>query len=65
MKNYKNLEIYQLAYKLAIEVHNMTMQLLNSELYEQVSQIRRSSKSIKDTMLKIIGKQLATCNLQP
>ena len=50
MKSYKDLEIYQMAYKLAIEVHKMTMKLPNYELYEQGSQVRKSSKSIKDTI---------------
>lgn len=50
MKSYKDLEIYQLAYKLAIKVHDMTMKLPKYELYEQGSQIRRASKRIKDTI---------------
>lgn len=37
--SYKDLEIYQLAFKLAIEVHNMTMTLPKFELYEEGSQI--------------------------
>jgi len=57
MKSYKDLEIYQLAYKLAIEVHNMTMQLPNYELYEQGSQIRRASKRIKDTIAEGYGRR--------
>ena len=57
MKSYKDLEIYQLAYKLAIEVHTMTLQLPNYELYEQGSQIRRSSKSIKDTIAEGYGRR--------
>ena len=50
MKSYLDLEIYQLAYKLAIEVHEMSLTLPKYELYEQGSQIRRSSKSIKDNI---------------
>ncbi len=57
MKSYKDLEIYQLAYKLAIEVHSMSMQLPKYELYEQGSQIRRSSKSIKDTITEGYGRR--------
>ncbi|MCF8304621.1 MAG: four helix bundle protein [Bacteroidales bacterium] len=48
MKRYTDLEIYSKAYSLALEVHEMTMQLPNYELYEQGSQVRRSSKRIKD-----------------
>lgn len=51
MKNYKDLEIYQLVYKLAIKVHEMSLTLPNYELYEQGNQIRRSSKRVKDTIV--------------
>ena len=57
MKNYKDLEIYTLAYKLAIEVHEMSLKLPNYELYEQGSQIRRSSKRIKDTIVEGYGRR--------
>jgi four helix bundle protein len=52
MKSYRDLEIFQIAYKLAIEVHSMTMSLPKYKLYEQVSQLRRSSKSIKDSIVE-------------
>jgi four helix bundle protein len=45
-QGYKKLEVYQLAHKLAVEVHGMSMQLPKHEMYEQGSQIRRSSKSV-------------------
>ena len=57
MSSYKDLEVYQSAYNLAIEVHNMTMQLPKYELYEQGSQIRRSSKRIKDTIAEGYGRK--------
>ncbi|MFH0867261.1 MAG: four helix bundle protein [Bacteroidota bacterium] len=57
MKSYKDLEIYQMAYRLAIEVHNITMQLPAYELYEQGSQVRRSSKRIKDTIAEGFGRR--------
>lgn len=57
MKNYTDLEVYQLSYKLAIEIHNMTMQLPKYQLYEQGSQIRRSSKSIKDNIAEGYGNR--------
>lgn len=43
---YKRLEIYKLARELAINVHRMTLGLPKFEMYEEGSQIRRSSKSI-------------------
>lgn len=56
MKSYKDLEIYKLAYKHALEIHEMTMKLPKYELYEQGSQIRRSSKSIKDNIAEGFGR---------
>ena len=57
MNNYKDLDIYKLAYRLAIEVHEMTMTLPKYELYEQGSQVRRSSKSIKDNIAEGFGRR--------
>lgn len=45
-KGYEKLEIYQLARELAIKVHKMTLSLPKFEMYEEGSQIRRSSKSV-------------------
>ena len=56
-KSYKELEIYQMAYQLAIEVHNLSLTLPKYELYEQGSQIRKSSKSIKDTIVEGYGRK--------
>lgn len=57
MKNYSELEIYDLAYKYAIEVHQLSMKLPKYEMYEQGSQIRRSSKSIKDNIAEGFGRR--------
>ena len=57
MKNYADLEIYKLAYALAIKVHKMTMTLPKYELYEQGSQVRRSSKSIKNNIVEGFGRR--------
>ena len=46
MKSYRNLQVYQLAKNLAIRIHKMSMNLPKHELYEEGSQIRRSSKSV-------------------
>ena len=56
-KSYRDLEIYQMAYGLALKVHHMTMKLPKYELYEQGSQIRRLSKSIKDTIAEGYGRR--------
>lgn len=58
MKSYKDLEIYQIAYKLALEVHTKSLTLPKYyELYEQGSQVRRSSKSVKDTIVEGYGRR--------
>lgn len=46
-----------MAYRLAIEVHRMSLKLPNYELYEQGSQVRRSSKSIKDNIAEGYGRR--------
>ena len=58
MKSYRDLDIYQTAYRLAIEVHKVSMELPRYELYEQGSQVRRSSKSIKDTIAEGYGRKI-------
>ena len=57
MKSYKDLEIYQLAYRLAIDIHQMSLTLPKHELFEQGSQIRRASKSIKDNIAEGYGRK--------
>lgn len=57
MKSYRDLEIYQLSYQLAVRVHSVSLKLPKYELYEQGSQIRRSSKSIKDNIIEGYGRR--------
>jgi four helix bundle protein len=57
MKRYNDLEIYQMAYENALEIHEMSMQLPKYELYEQGSQIRRASKSIKNNIAEGFGRR--------
>ncbi len=47
--SYKKLQIWILAREVVNEVHDMTMKLPKFELYEEGSQIRRSSKTTKAT----------------
>jgi four helix bundle protein len=48
---YRDLEIWQLADDLAIDIHFMTLRdLPKFEMYETGSQVRRSSKSIKSNI---------------
>jgi len=57
MKSYKDLEIYNLAFEYAIEVHEMSLILPSFERFEQGSQVKRSSKSIKDNIVEGYGRR--------
>jgi four helix bundle protein len=57
MSSYKDLEIFQLAFNLAIKIHNASLRLPKFELFEQGSQIRRSSKSVKDNIVEGFGRR--------
>jgi len=37
MQSYKDLEIYKLSHKLAVEIHQMTLKLPKFEIYEEGS----------------------------
>jgi four helix bundle protein len=56
-QSYKYLEIYKKAHKLAIEIQNMSLKLPKFELYEEGSQIRKSSKSIKSNIVEGFGRR--------
>ena len=56
--SYKKLEIWQIANELVIKIHKMTLeQLPKFELYEEGSQIRRSSKSTKSLIVEGYGRR--------
>jgi four helix bundle protein len=56
--NYKDLEIWQLARELVIDIHQMTLNdLPKFEMYEKGSQIRRSIKSVKATIVEGYGRR--------
>ena len=57
MKSYRDLEVYTLSKQLAISVHKMTIQLPKFELYEEGSQIRRSSKSVTAMIVEGYGRR--------
>jgi four helix bundle protein len=57
MSGYKELEIYQIAFDLAIRVHHLSLKLPKFEVFEQGSQIRRSSKGVKDTIAEGYGRR--------
>ncbi len=55
--NYKDLEIWQLSRELVIELHKMSLDLPKFEMYEEGSQIRRSSKSVKSNIVEGYGRR--------
>ena len=55
--SYKNLEIWQLARELVIEIHKMTLYLPKFEMFEEGSQVRRSSKSVKSNIVEGYGRR--------
>jgi four helix bundle protein len=57
MKSYSDLDVYNLAIEYALEVHHLSLKLPKFELYEQGSQVRRSSKSIKDNIVEGYGRR--------
>ncbi len=56
-QSYRDLDIYKKAHKLAIEIHAMSLNLPKFELYEEGSQIRKSSKSVKSTIVEGFGRR--------
>jgi four helix bundle protein len=57
MKSYKDLEIYQLAFMLAVDIYHLNMTLLNPDKYETGGQLRRSSQTTKDTIVEGYGRR--------
>jgi four helix bundle protein len=56
--SYKNLEIWQLARQLVIDIHAMTLNKLPKfEMFEEGAQIRKSSKSVKSTIVEGYGRR--------
>ncbi len=56
--SYKKLDIWKLSRELVIDIHKMTLQRLPKfEMYEEGSQIRRSVKSVKATIVEGYGRR--------
>ena len=56
--SYKNLEIWQLAREISIQIHQMTLSLPKFEQFEEASQIRRSSKSVRSNIVEGYGRRI-------
>lgn len=57
MKSYRDLEIYNLSYDLALKTHQMSLNLPKYELYEEGSQIRKSSKGVTSCIVEGYGRR--------
>lgn len=56
--SYKKQEIWQLSRELVIDIHKMTLtELPKFEMYEEASQIRRSSKSVRSNIVEGYGRR--------
>jgi len=57
-QSYRDLGIWKIAHELAVIVHKMTLEKLPKfEMYEEGSQIRRSSKSISSNIVEGYGRR--------
>ncbi|TWI83032.1 four helix bundle protein [Lacibacter cauensis] len=57
MKSYRELDVYKESKQLAIEIHKMSLSLPKFELYEEGSQIRRSSKAVTSAIVEGYGRK--------
>jgi four helix bundle protein len=57
LKSYKDLEIYQKAFDLAVKIREKTLKLPSPDRYEVGGQIRRSSQSTKDNIVEGYGRK--------
>ena len=57
--SYRNLEIWRLSRDLVIDIHQMTLNNLPKfEMFEEGSQIRRSIKSVRSTIVEGYGRRV-------
>jgi four helix bundle protein len=57
MKSYRELDVYKESKQLAVEIHKMSLSLPKFELYEEGSQIRRSSKAATSAIVEGYGRK--------
>jgi four helix bundle protein len=57
MKSYKELDIYNSAFDLAVRIRLKTLALPNPDKYEVGGQIRRSSQGVKDAIVEGYGRR--------
>jgi four helix bundle protein len=57
MNSYKELEVYNEAFRLAKSIHFMTEELPKTEQFELGSQIRRSAQSVRSNIVEGYGRR--------
>jgi len=57
-KGYKDLEVYKLAFKMALETYEETKKFPKEEKYSLTDQIRRSSRSVPVNISEAWGKRM-------
>ncbi|MFP4556901.1 MAG: four helix bundle protein, partial [Bacteroidales bacterium] len=57
MKSYKDLEIYQISFELALKIRKKSLLLEHPDRFEVGNQIRRSSQGIKDAIVEGYGRR--------
>jgi four helix bundle protein len=57
-RGYKDLKVYQLAYKLAMEIFEITKSFPKEERYSLTDQIRRSSRSVSGNIAEAWKKRI-------
>ncbi len=57
MRGYRDLKVYQMAYKLAMEIYQISKAFPKEELYSLTDQIRRSSRSVPANIAEAFRKR--------
>jgi four helix bundle protein len=57
LQGYRDLRVYQLSYKLAMEIFDLTRAFPSEEVYSLTNQIRRSSRSVAANMAEGFRKR--------
>ena len=56
LRGHRDLKVYQLSYKLAMEVFNLSRAFPKEEVYSLTNQIRRSSRALRRTSPKALER---------